>query len=142
MGQSWAVSRRAFGGVASALTILSESALAQLSFVGEPSADAVMLNANENPLGPCPEALEAMNGVLKRGGRYLFGETIKLSRTLAQQEGLPEECARAFAVRAIRCIARCWRSVLRHGVSLWRTQAMKRASARRSLLGLRCIECR
>lgn len=97
MGQSWALSRRAFGGVASALTILSESALAQLSFVGEPSADAVMLNANENPLGPCPEALEAMNGVLKRGGRYLFGETIKLSRTLAQQEGLPEDCARAFA---------------------------------------------
>lgn len=97
MGQSWALSRRAFGGVASALTILSESALAQLSFVGEPGPGAVMLNANENPLGPCPEALEAMNGILKRGGRYLFGETIRLGKVLAEQEGVEENCVRAFA---------------------------------------------
>lgn len=56
-----------------------------------------MLNANENPLGPCAEALEAMNGILKQGGRYLFGETIKLSKMLAAQEGVEENCARAFA---------------------------------------------
>ena len=96
-------SRRAWGRWAASLTagvtvpILTEPALAQMSYTGEPPADAVMINANENPLGPCPEALAAMNDVLKRGGRYLFGETMRLARTLAAQEGLEADCAQAFA---------------------------------------------
>ncbi len=34
--------------------------------------DAVKINANENPLGPCAEALTAMQGLLKKGVRYLY----------------------------------------------------------------------
>ncbi len=103
MGQSRYISRRAFGRSAAALTagltvpIVTERSLAQLSYVGEPPADAVLLNANENPLGPCAEALDAMNVVLKRGGRYAFGETMRLSRTLAEMEGLSGEYAQSFA---------------------------------------------
>jgi len=103
MGQSRFISRRAFGRSAAALTagltvpIVTERSLAQLSYAGEPPLDAVMLNANENPLGPCPEALEAMTAVLKRGGRYSFGETMRLSRTLAETEGLSGDCAQSFA---------------------------------------------
>jgi histidinol-phosphate/aromatic aminotransferase/cobyric acid decarboxylase-like protein len=51
-------------------------------------ADAVKINANENPLGPCPEAAEAIYGVIKKGGRYLYEETFGFSKTLADQEGV------------------------------------------------------
>jgi histidinol-phosphate aminotransferase len=97
MGQSWNLSRRAFGRAAASLAILNEAALAQLSFVGEPPPDAVMLNANENPLGPCPEALEAMTIALKRGGRYMFEQTFHLSHTLAEQESLPDNHVQSYA---------------------------------------------
>ena len=58
-------SRRNFGKIAgmmaagSTLPFFGEPALAQLSKITNIPADAVMINANENPLGPCPEALAA-----------------------------------------------------------------------------------
>jgi histidinol-phosphate aminotransferase len=103
MGQSEAISRRVFGRRAAALSAalasgpVTERALAQMSYVGEPPADAVLLNANENPLGPCAEALEAMSAMLKRGGRYHFEEVMKLSRTFAELEGLRPEQVQAYA---------------------------------------------
>ena len=62
------MSRRGFARMAALLTagaalpFYSESqlAFAQLSRSGPIPPDAVKINANENPLGPCPEALEAM----------------------------------------------------------------------------------
>lgn len=96
-------SRRSFGRIAtilsagSALPFYNEAALAQRSYVGDVPADAVMINANENPLGPCPDALEAMRNILPRGGRYGFGETFRLAETLASQEGVPPSYLQAFA---------------------------------------------
>jgi histidinol-phosphate aminotransferase len=84
-------------GGGAALPFYNESALAQLSYVDGAPPDAVLINANENPLGPCPEALEAMNGVLKRGGRYMFGESMRLSSTLAGQEGVGADYVQAYA---------------------------------------------
>lgn len=71
-----------------ALPFYNESAMAQLSMIGPLPPDAVKINANENPLGPCAEAAEAIYGVVKKGGRYLYEETFGFSRTLAEQEGL------------------------------------------------------
>jgi histidinol-phosphate aminotransferase len=57
-------SRRSFGRIATMITagatlpFFNEPAMAQLSKVNAPP-DAVLLNANENPLGPCKEAREA-----------------------------------------------------------------------------------
>lgn len=87
-------SRRSLGRFAAlatagaALPFYNEAALAQLSMVANMPADAVKINANENPLGPCPEAAEAMYGVIKKGGRYLYEETFGFSKTLADQEGV------------------------------------------------------
>lgn len=95
--------RRSFGRIAailsagSTLPFYNESALAQMSYAGEVPSDAVMINANENPLGPCREALEAMSSILPRGGRYGFGETFRLAETLAAQEGVPSSHVQAFA---------------------------------------------
>lgn len=75
-------------GAGAALPFYNESAMAQLSMIGPLPPDAVKINANENPLGPCPEAAEAIYSVVKKGGRYMYEETFGFARTLAEQEGL------------------------------------------------------
>ena len=96
-------SRRAFGRFATLLTagatlpFYNEPALAQLSDIGALPPDAVKINANENPLGPCKEAAEAMHKVIQRGGRYLYEETFNFSKILASQEGLKPEYVMPFA---------------------------------------------
>jgi len=95
-------SRRTFGRLATMLTagatlpFFNEPALAQLSMVKDMPPDAVKINANENPLGPCPEAAEAIYGVVKKGGRYLYEETFALQETLAASEGLQPNYVQAF----------------------------------------------
>jgi histidinol-phosphate aminotransferase len=54
------------------------------------SSGRVLLNANENPLGPCPEALEAMAGLGARSGRYDFPASVDLAKMITLQEGLRE----------------------------------------------------
>src|SRR5579871_5807188 len=90
--------RRNFGQIAtmiagaSALPFYNEPALAQLSRVrGELPPDAVLINANENPLGPCAEARDAVQNIVAKGGRYMYGETDKVAKILSQQEGVNED---------------------------------------------------
>ena len=56
------------------------------------SADAVVIDSNENPLGPCQAAREAMASILPRGGRYSDNLTDDLVKTFAQLEGLNPDC--------------------------------------------------
>src|SRR5712675_1864035 len=97
-------SRRHFGRLASligagaTLPFYTESAMAQLSMIKGPMpSDAVKINANENPLGPCPEAADAMYGVIQKGGRYLYEETFGFQETLASQEGLKPSYVHPYA---------------------------------------------
>ncbi len=63
-----------------------------------PPADAVLINANENPLGPCPAACEAIARIAPMGGRYdLFGETQKLAHVFAEQHGLKPDYVSVYA---------------------------------------------
>jgi histidinol-phosphate aminotransferase len=99
------ISRRAFTRMAAVLAggaglpFYNESslALAQLSKVGPLSPDAVKINANENPLGPCPEAAEAVARVIKNGGRYSYELTDELVEVLAEAEDLDMSYVRPFA---------------------------------------------
>jgi histidinol-phosphate aminotransferase len=102
MGTNERLSRRVFARAAALagvmpLPVLTERALAQMSYAGEAPPDAVFLNANENPLGPCAEALEAMNSALRNGGRYHFGETLRLAQTAARLEDVPTSHVQSFA---------------------------------------------
>ncbi len=97
-------SRRNFGRIATMLTagatlpFYNEPAMAQLSMVKGPiPADAVLINANENPMGPCQEALEAMHNIIPKGGRYMYNLTNDMRDTLAAQEGLKPQYVRPFA---------------------------------------------
>lgn len=87
-------SRRNFGRIAAILTagatlpFYDERAMAQLSMVRNMPPDAVKINANENPLGPCPEAADAIYNSVKNGGRYLYEETFTLAETMAGIDGV------------------------------------------------------
>jgi histidinol-phosphate aminotransferase len=89
-------SRRQFGRIASFLAagavsipLGTEYSYAQRS-KGIPK-DAVKINANENPLGPCPEAVEAIHNVIRLGGLYHNELTEEFTTTLATQSGLPPD---------------------------------------------------
>ncbi len=84
------------GAGAAALPFYNEPALAQLSKVDAPPG-AVMINANENPLGPCKEAREAAYNMVARGGRYLYGETDRVQQLLSEQESVPWSYVRIHA---------------------------------------------
>lgn len=63
-----------------------------------PPPGAVLINANENPLGPSQAACDAIAHVAPLGGRYdLNGETDLLIRTFASQNGLKPEYVAAYA---------------------------------------------
>lgn len=100
---SGAISRRGFGRLAmlataaATLPFYSEATLAQLSKVGPMPEGAVKINANENPLGPCPEAAEAIHQMVQKGGRYLYEETDTFSKLLAEQEGVKPDYILPFA---------------------------------------------
>jgi histidinol-phosphate aminotransferase len=96
-------SRRNFGRLASmvaagsALPFFNEPALAQLSMIkGGVPADAVKIDANENPMGPCEEALGAILKAAANGGRYDYQLTFNMIETLAEQEGVKPSYVRAY----------------------------------------------
>ncbi len=96
--------RRDFGRLAAFLTagaalpFYNESTLAQgLSMGPKLPPDAVRINANENPMGPCPAAIEAIMKVVPQGGRYLYDETFAFVDALAEVEGLPRDHVMPFA---------------------------------------------
>ncbi len=54
------------------------------------SSGRVLLDANENPLGPCAEALAAIDALGARSGRYDFPASVDLAKLIMLQEGLRE----------------------------------------------------
>ncbi len=63
-----------------------------------PPVDAVLINANENPMGPCQAARDAIARLTPTGGRYdLYGETDKLINTFASQHHLSEDYISVYA---------------------------------------------
>jgi histidinol-phosphate aminotransferase len=81
-----------------ALPFFNEATLAQgLSALPNLPPDAVRINANENPMGPCPEAVDAVRKLAANGGRYLYNETFDFIDATAAAEKLPKEFVMPFA---------------------------------------------
>jgi histidinol-phosphate aminotransferase len=99
------VSRRSFVRIASAasavalarITTEADLAYGQRRIPRDIPADAILINANENPLGPCAQACSAMADLGAKGGRYEFGLTQELVKTFAEIEGLKPQYVRAYA---------------------------------------------
>ena len=89
-------SRRSFlslsaaASAAFALRIVTEPMLAAAARNQWPH-DGVLINANENPLGPSAAAREAVAGIVAQGGRYCDWLTEDLTNELARQVGLKPE---------------------------------------------------
>jgi len=96
-------SRRSFGRFATGLTagatlpFYNEHALAQLSMVRNMPPDAVKINANENPMGPCPEAADAIYNTIKKGGRYMYEDTYELAENIGSIEGVKADYVDVYA---------------------------------------------
>ncbi len=100
-------SRRNFGKISSllsagaALPFYNEFALAQFATgrMGVPMPpDAVRISSNENPLGPCKEALEAISKVAPGGGRYSpNNEQGIFMKTVSEVEGLKSDYIALYA---------------------------------------------
>ncbi len=92
-------SRRSFlqlSAAAATLEMFSEPLLAAAA--RRPyTADAVLIDSNENPLGPCQPARDAMSAILPQGGRYSDNLTDDLVNRLAQSEGLHPDYIHVFA---------------------------------------------
>jgi histidinol-phosphate aminotransferase len=92
-------SRRTFlqlSAAAAAFQMVTEPMLAAAARHRPFSKDAVMIDSNENPLGPSQPARDAMSAILPLGGRYLDNLTDDLIHTFAQQEGLNPDYIRVF----------------------------------------------
>ena len=59
--------------------------------------DAVRIDANENPLGPCSGACSSISSLIPEGGRYDMDLTMKLIKTFSDQEGLKPEYVMVYA---------------------------------------------
>ncbi len=84
---------------ASAFRIINEPLLAAAAIDHDRKqfpAGAVVINANENPLGPCDAARAAVVSMAPQGGRYSYWLTEELVDTFAQQQGLKREYIRTF----------------------------------------------
>ncbi len=96
-----ASSRRSFlqlsaaASAAAALRIVTEPMLAAAEHPVIPSG-AVRINANENPLGPCNSARDAIAAITPNGGRYEWDLTRQLIETFARIEGLKPEYVKAY----------------------------------------------
>jgi len=98
-------SRRSFlqwtvaAAAASAFRIVNEPLLAAAAIERKRGAfppGSTVINANENPLGPCDAARAAVVSQAPQGGRYSYWLTDELVDTFAEQLGLKREYIRAF----------------------------------------------
>jgi histidinol-phosphate aminotransferase len=83
-----------------ALPFYNEATLAHaqdLRAIGNIPPDAVKLNANENPMGPCPAAIATVRDIAPQGGRYLFNQTFAFIDAMAAAEGVPASHVLPFA---------------------------------------------
>ncbi len=85
----------AIAATAAGLRIVTEPMLAHADRPVN-SAAGVMIDANENPLGPSASARDAVSAIIPQSGRYLDGLTKDLINTFAQVEGLKPEYVKAY----------------------------------------------
>jgi len=94
-------SRRSFlqlstaASAAAAFRVMTEPMLAAQARHRPHAADAVMIDSNENPLGPSQGARAAVAAVIPQGGRYLDNLTDEFVQTFAQLEGLKPDYVHA-----------------------------------------------
>lgn len=100
------LSRRTFfrmaaaASAAAAVPVLTEPQLARAQrprVFRDIPPDAVRIDANENPLGPCSGACAVMSSMIPEGGRYDFENAPRLVKLFADQQDLKPEYVALYA---------------------------------------------
>jgi histidinol-phosphate aminotransferase len=78
------------------MPILTEQHLASMDPHPFPKG-AVVIDKNENPLGPCSAARDAINAIAPQGGRYADWLTNDLTETFSSIQGLKPEYVKPYA---------------------------------------------
>jgi histidinol-phosphate aminotransferase len=100
IGNASRFSRRSFlqfSAAATTVQLISEPILAAAARRQAVPKDAVVIDSNENPLGPCQAARDAISGIVPQGGRYSVNLTDDLVETFSQQQGLSRDSIHIFA---------------------------------------------
>jgi histidinol-phosphate aminotransferase len=84
-----------FSAAAAAVHMVTEPMLAAAAHRPY-TPDAVMIDSNENPLGPSQSARDAISAIIPLGGRYCDNLTDDLVHTFAQLEGLNPDYVHPF----------------------------------------------
>src|ERR1700687_4922338 len=87
-----------------ALRVMTEPMLAHAAASAVPASSgmsssmtsAIWIDQNENPLGPCPAAREAVTAMAAQGGRYFTNLTDDFEKNFAESVGLKAEFVSAF----------------------------------------------
>ena len=93
----------AIAAAGAAVPIIGEQQLAAASrkkysaVLPPPRSGATMIDANENPLGPCVSARSAIVDLVPHGGRYETPLSDKLLATIATRENLPQDHVIVYA---------------------------------------------
>jgi histidinol-phosphate/aromatic aminotransferase/cobyric acid decarboxylase-like protein len=85
--------------VLASLPIVSEASLAwaqRARRFGDPNK-GIHIDSNENPMGPCDAARQAIADLIHKGGRYFFQMEDEVVNLFAQQEGLEPASVRLYA---------------------------------------------
>ena len=102
-GRLASFSRRSFlqvstaASAAVALRIVTEPMLAYAQELPYAPVGGVRINANENPLGPCAAARNAVAAIMPEAGRYRFRLTEEFVSLFAQSVGVKADHVRIFA---------------------------------------------
>ena len=88
--------------LAAAAPVLTEGTMAEARLRSQMRGvlpdDAVIINANENPLGPCKAALDAITAIAPSGGRYdRSGILEKFTNEYAKQQGVTPDSVAVYA---------------------------------------------
>ncbi len=103
---SSSLSRRSFlqaSALASAALSLRVATEPMLAYAAAPahspdhSQETVFINANENPLGPCAAAREAIAAVTPQSGRYLFESFLAFQKQFAEAVGVGHDHLAIYA---------------------------------------------
>src|ERR1041385_6544281 len=78
-----------------AFRIMTEPLLAGAREIAYPHG-AVIIDQNENPLGPCQAAREAIASIIPQGGRYAMNLTDDMADLFARQESLKPEYIKVY----------------------------------------------
>jgi histidinol-phosphate aminotransferase len=96
-------SRRSFLGLSAGLSVAAASGILTEPILAAAarrhhafSKDGVMIDSNENPLGPSQAARDAASAIVPQGGRYSDYLTDDLVNTFAQAEGLNPDWIQPF----------------------------------------------